>query len=1038
VVDRIGGEVRKTVTVLFCDITGSTSLGEQLDPESLRGLMSRFFEEMQVVLERHGGTVEKYIGDAVMAVFGIPVVHEDDALRAVRAAVEMRDALASLNKEFERDRGVTIESRIGVNTGDVVAGDASARQSLVTGDAVNVAARLEQAAAPGEILMGAPTMQLVRDAVVAEPVEPLTLKGKTGTVAAFRLADVGRGALGVTRRLDTPMVGRTRELDALREAFARAAQDRSCVLATILGVPGVGKSRLIEEFLAGLPEASTIVRGQCLSYGDGITYWPVVEMLTAAAGVLDADDPAEIRSKIEALLGVTNEAAIASERLAEFLGLAGATASPEETHWAIRRLFEALAVERPLVAVFDDIHWAEPGLLDLIEHVAEWTRDAPILLVCPARPELRDVRPDWGGEATATTLILDPLSQDESDQLIAALLGRSDTPATVAARVMESAEGNPLFVEQMVAMLIDDGLVRQDADGWVVTGDLSNLTVPPTIAGLLQARLDRLAPEEQRVIERGSVEGRIFHWGSVTDLSSDLDPGEVGRHLMALRRRDLIGPEQALFGGSEAFRFRHALIRDAAYERIPKRTRSELHAGHARWLERTAGERLPEFEEVLAYHLEQAALLRSELGPLDEHGRELAAEAARHLEMGGRRAVARGDMRAASTLLARTVGLMDEEDPDRVDVLVLLGTAATQTGDLKGARSALDEGLAASTRMGDRRREIGARLARFQLLNATQPEGVTAQIEREAKAAIPVLEELDDDEGLARAWNSVCEVGLMWCHASEIEHASERAADHAERAGNRAALSDALSWRMFAPWLGMASPAEGIRRCQEVQARAPDDRLLEAIAAYVEGSCDGMLGHFDEGRRKHRRAKAILVDLGVKLNIGGMSMYAASLEAMAGDLEAAERVHREGTAVLESIGEVGYLSTHLGYHARVLFALGRFDDAVEKTDLAERLGASDDVASQTMWRQLRAKLLAREGHAVTAIALAEEAVAMTHGTDCWDTLSMAFEDLGDVYSLVGRRDDAILSLEKALDVCERKGAVAAVELIRWKLDAAGD
>ena len=288
--DHPGGEVRKTVTVLFCDVTGSTSLGEQLDPESLRNLMSRFFEEMRAVLERHGGTVEKFIGDAVMAVFGIPAVHEDDALRAVRAAADMRDALASLNKELERDRGVTIASRIGVNTGDVVAGDAAAQQSLVTGDAVNVAARLEQAAAPGEILIGAPTMSLVRDAVVAEPVEPLVLKGKAEPVDAFRLVEVGAGILGVARRLDTPMVGRASELDALREALGRAIRDRSCVLATILGAPGVGKSRLTREFLQGIQDA-TVIRGQCLSYGDGITYWPVVEMLTAVAEVVDTDAP---------------------------------------------------------------------------------------------------------------------------------------------------------------------------------------------------------------------------------------------------------------------------------------------------------------------------------------------------------------------------------------------------------------------------------------------------------------------------------------------------------------------------------------------------------------------------------------------------------------------------------------------------------------------------------------------------------------------------------------------------------------------------
>ncbi len=586
-------------------------------------------------------------------------------------------------------------------------------------------------------------------------------------------------------------------------------------------------------------------------------------------------------------------------------------------------------------------------------------------------------------------------------------------------------------------MLIDDGLVRPDRDALVTAGDLSKLAVPPTIAGLLQARLDRLTPDEQRVIERGSVEGRVFHWGSVTELSSDLAPSDVGRHLMSLRRRDLIGPEQALFGGSEAFRFNHALIRDAAYERIPKRTRSELHEGHARWLERTAGERVAEFEEVLAYHLEQAYRLRSDLGPIDDRGRELAAEAAQRLETSSHRAVARGDMRAASMMLDRAAGLMDEDDPHRIDVLILLGTAVTQAGDLDRARTALDEGLFTSTRMGDRRREIRARLARLQLLTATQPEGVTAQIEREARAAIPILEELGDDEGLARAWNSVCEVALMWCHASDIEHASERAVDHAERAGDRAALSDALSWQMFAAWLGMAAPDEGIRRCREARARAPDDRLLEAIAGYVEGSCDGMLGRFDEGRSKHRRANAILVDLGVKLNIGGMSQWAGSLEAMAGDLEAAERVHREGTEVLESIGEIGYLSTHLGYHARVLYELGRFDEAAEKTDLAERLGASDDVATQTLWRQLRAKLLAREGDEDAAVALAMEAAAMTEGTDCWDTLSTAFEDLGEVYALVGRNDDAVRAYGKALDVCERKGAIVVADNLRAKVAGLG-
>ncbi|HUF58652.1 MAG TPA: adenylate/guanylate cyclase domain-containing protein [Actinomycetota bacterium] len=1036
-VDRSGGEVRKTVTVLFCDITGSTSLGEQLDPESLRSLMSRFFEEMQVVLERHGGTVEKYIGDAVMAVFGIPSVHEDDALRAVRAATEMRDSLASLNKELERDRGVAIQSRIGVNTGDVVAGDSAARQSLVTGDAVNVAARLEQAAGPGEILIGSPTMSLVRDAVIGEPVEPLTLKGKTGAVAAFRLVEVGRDSLGVTRRLDTPMVGRARELDALREAFARATADSSCVLATILGAPGVGKSRLVEEFLAGLPEESTIVRGQCLSYGDGITYWPVVEMLTGVASILDSDGPAEVRPKIDALLRGAEDAAIASERLAEFLGLAGATASPEETNWAIRKLFEALASDRPLIAAFEDIHWAEPGLLDLIEHVAEWTRDAPILLVCPARPELREVRPGWGGQAMATTLLLEPLSQNESDQLIAGLLGRSDTPLTVAARVMEAAEGNPLFVEQMVAMLIDDGLVRPETDGWVVTGDLSHLTVPPTIAGLLQARLDRLTPEEQRVIERGAVEGRVFHWGSVTDLSSDLAPGDVGRHLMALHRRDLIGPEQALFGGSEAFRFRHALIRDAAYERIPKRVRSQLHEGHARWLERIAAERLPEFEEVLAYHLEQAAALRSELGPLDDHGRELAGEAAVRLASGGRRAVARGDLLGASKLFDRAVALMDTDDPVRIDLLERLGTAAIHAGALERAKSAFDEASETSSRQGDRRREIRARLAQLLLRSQMEPEGATELLKREAEKAIPVLEELGDDEGLARAWSALSEVGLMWCRASDIETASERAAFHAQRAGDRAALPDVALSRMVAPFLGMARPEEGIQRCEEIRAWLPEDRFIGAMADMLEGGCLGQLGLFEEGRRQQRRALEVVLDLGQKLWVGRVSMNASWLEILAGDLEAAEGFLRRGMEMLGSIRELGSRSTLAADLAHVLYEQGRFEDAAEMIGVSENLGASDDLVNQVTARGIRAKLLAREERTEEAIAVVDEAVSMTKGIDFWDTLSGTFENLAEVYRLAGRRDDAIAALGRALDVCERKGAVPAVERIRAKLDAVG-
>jgi class 3 adenylate cyclase/tetratricopeptide (TPR) repeat protein len=1025
--------VRKTVTVVFCDVTGSTSMGEQLDPESLRRVMSRYFEEMETVIERHGGAVEKFIGDAVMAVFGIPAVHEDDALRAVRAAAEMRDALETLNEELERDRGVSLASRIGVNTGEVVAGDPATGQALVTGDAVNVAARLEQAAAPGEILIGEATLRLVPDAVVAEPMAPLVAKGKAAPVAAYRLAHVTPGVAGVTRHLDVPMVGRARELQLLRDAFDGTARERRCRLATLLGAAGVGKSRLTEEFVAEREGDAVVARGQCLSYGDGITYWPVVEMLTSVADIAEDDDPEQVRAKLRAIVGSSPGSSIVTERLAQFLGVIDAAAAPEETHWAVRKLFEVLAERRPLVAVFEDIHWAEPALLDLIEHVTERSTGAPILLLCTARPEFLDERATWGGRPDATSVLLEPLSGEECAEMIANLLGGSDRPAAAARRIVETAEGNPLFVEQTVAMLIDEGSLRKDGDRWTIAGDLATVRIPPTIAGLLEARLDRLAPDERAVIERASVEGRVFHWGSVTALSTDLSPDEVSRHLRALVRRDLIGPHEAVFGGSEAFRFRHALIRDAAYERMPKETRAGLHEQHAAWLEHVAGEHAGEFEEVLAYHFEQAFRLRAELGPVDERGRQLAAEASRRLASSGRRAMDRGDVGAAANLLGRAVAVLDLDDPIRTDLLVRLGTAYREGGDRERAKAALDEALEASRQAGDERMEIRARLAGLYLLYVYEPEGVTERMKRTAEEAIPILERLGDDEGLSMAWRTLCEVGLMGCRAADIEAAAERAALHAERAGDRAGLTDANAWLVLVPSLGMMPPEAGILRCREMRARLPDDRTVEAYASMIEGLCEAMLGRFDEARAKQRHGLEILVDLGMTVTLGGMSIGVGNVEMLADDVAAAERKFREGIELLDSIGEKGYLSTHAAYLAQALYRQDRLDECHEMTRLAERTGASDDIPTQVIWRQVRAKVLARRGQVEEALSLAEEAVALNDGTDSWDIRSDALVDLGEVYELAGRRDDAVRVTRAALDLYERKGVVPVIERTRSRL-----
>src|SRR4051794_83588 len=461
--EPVAGEIRKTVTVLFCDVVGSTLLGEQLDPESVRRVMTRFYDGMRSVLERHGGTVEKYIGDAVMGVFGLPVLHEDDALRAVRAAAEMRSALAKLNEELRTSLGVELQIRIGVNTGEVVTGNSG---SPVLGDAINVAARLEQTAAPGDVLLGRQTYALVRDAVSVDDGRALSLKGKAEPVTGYRLIDVelraGRDDHGAPA-----FVGREREVRDLREAFDESVRHSLCVLLTVLGSAGVGKSRLAEEFTHSVSADASVVRGRCLPYGDGITFWPVAEMVRDACDI-GIDEPRDAaREKIARVLDGIDDAETIVDGVAAVAGIVETSTGMQETFWAIRRFLESLQRERPLVVLFDDIHWAEPVFLDLVEYLASSSRDARITLLCLARPELLELRPAWIGlEPTARTLMLSPLAPEESATLIADLLGTSPLDTPDRDRIVEAAEGNPLFLEEMLRMLEDDGLLSNDGGVW--------------------------------------------------------------------------------------------------------------------------------------------------------------------------------------------------------------------------------------------------------------------------------------------------------------------------------------------------------------------------------------------------------------------------------------------------------------------------------------------------------------------------------------------------------------------------------------------
>ena len=670
-------DTRKTITVVFVDVVGSTALGERLDPESLRVVMGRYFQEMSTVVQRHGGTVEKFIGDAVMAVFGIPVVHEDDALRAVRAAVEMRGALTPLNEELERDHGVRIQVRIGVNTGEVVAGQSVGEQRFATGDAVNVAARLEQAAEPDEILIGGSTHRLVRDAVIAESVEPLALKGKVQAVAAARLLAVA-GVAG--RRLGSPIVGRDDELAFLARAFDRVVSEQTCCLMTVLGSAGVGKSRLIQEFLRRRSDEATVLRGRCLSYGDGITFWPIKSVITEAAGLTGEESPESAQAKIRSLVETAPDADLIVDRVADAVGVAESVPGQRGTAWAVGRFFEELAGRRPLVVVFDDIHWGERTFLDLVEAVGGRASDAPILLLCMARPDLLELRPDWGERVLdASRLSLAPLSSSASEQLVTNLLSTSPITPSVRRRVTEVAEGNPLFVEEMVAMLVDEGLSRQRPE----------LSLPPTIQALLGARLDRLAREDRALLERGSVEGKVFHRGAVVELSPPDERPEVDERLRRLLEREFLQPGRAGFVGEQAFRFRHQLLRDVAYESLPKTLRSDLHEGFADWLEGMAANRAEEFDEILGHHLQQAYTFRSDIGPVDERGRALAARAGDRLGSAGSRAYARGDVAGTRTLLARALTLLPEDGAVRVDLVRKLDDARFELGEYGKRRVSL-------------------------------------------------------------------------------------------------------------------------------------------------------------------------------------------------------------------------------------------------------------------------------------------------------------------------------------------------------------
>ncbi|MBA3263163.1 MAG: AAA family ATPase [Thermoleophilaceae bacterium] len=1028
-------EQRKTVTVVFCDLVGSTSLGEHLDSESLKRVMASYFAAMRSALERHGGTVEKFIGDAVVAVFGVPTLREDDALRAVRAAAEMRTALATLNEELWRRWGVELRTRTGVNTGEVVASDPSRGESFVVGDAVNVAARLEQSAPVGEILLGATTYRLVRDEVTARQVAPLALKGKAEKVHAVQLLEAAPGGRAAARRLDSPLVGREPELGQLEEAFERVCEARRCELLPVVGAAGVGKSRLVREFVGRVGSSATVLEGRCLPYGEGITFWPLSEVVKEGAGIREGESREEAQAKIASLLPGDLESAGVATRIAAAIGLAATVSTPEETFWAARQLFESLAARLPLLIVFDDVHWAEPTFLDLVEYLGEHVRDRSLLVLLLARPELREARPKLAQTNGFRPVVLKPLAEGDSERLILQLLGEASLATEVSQRITTAAQGNPLFVEELLRMLVDQGLLRRTKGNWDGDPKLSEIPIPPTIQALLGARLDRLGEGERAVIEAAAVVGQEFWPAAAAELTPHLSATDVDIHLTALSGKELIHRGGVSFANEGAYRFSHILVRDAAYAGLLKEARAELHERFATWLEEKSGARHYEYEEILGYHLEQAFLYRQQLAPLDDSGRALARRASGRLRAAAERALARGDMPAATNLLERAAALLMTGDPRRRELELQLGLALCELGDIARAEGVLAETAAAAAAGGDRALELRCLLERSYWRLATGLDASIGDVRRVAEQAIPALEAVGDEAGLARAWGHLAFVQSAACSWAETAKSLERGLEHARRAADGQQETELLWQLTGALHYGPQPVEEGIRRFHaalhhDVQSAGRSGMHVgvttrAAVEATGLAGLEAMRGNADEARMLVGRAKAILEELGQRLKLAELGQLAGWVELLCGAPAAAEAELRRSYEALEEMGEQGYLSTTAGLLSEAVLEQGRYAEAEQLSRAAELSSAGDDVVSHVLWRGTRARALALRGELEPAESLARAAVRLAGQSDDLNLHADRLMDLADVLRVGGRIGEAEDAVSEAVALYEAKGNLAS-------------
>ena len=1001
--------VRKPVTVLCAELRAASSSGEGLDPEALGVVLARAQTILSATLERYGGKLAAVASERILGVFGVPTLHEDDALRAAQAALDSRRALQAEAAVLERERGLRLRVRIGLATGEALVSGSD--PSGFAGGSVARAVELAESAAAGEILVSEQTRELAPGALEVEP---------AGS-GRLRLLAVRTGARPLPVRLDAPLIDRLRELDRLNEAFASAQREREPVVATVLGEAGIGKTRLVHELAVRVAEEATVLTGRCLPYGEGITFWPLRELVHQAGAGQEAQE------ELEALLQDEADAVRVAERLAGALGPSGQLAlDAAEIFWAARRLLETLARRRPLLVVFEDLHWAEPTFLDLVESVAAQAGRS-LLLLCLARPELLEQRPAWAASAARPVVIkLEPLAGDDAAALLLALTGPPPGAPGVTSeakreRLLEAAGGNPLFLEQLAASL---GEQRIGEGG---------LPLPATIQALLAARLELLGPGERAVLWRAAIVGKDFSLHAIAELLPAEARRLLGRHLQALIAKGLVQARPSGGRAGEDFNFRHILVQQAAYRAIPKSLRAELHERFAGWLERLAGERASDYDEILGYHLEQAVRYRGELAPANEEVRALARRAAGCLEAAGVRAHARGDVSAAVRLLEPASSLVERGDPTLARVLTGLGAALMEAGRLDRAAGALEDAQRVASVAGDQHLWAHARVQQLFLGLQVDVQPATAAAARLLPSVLGVFEANGDQLGLCQAWRLQAAVRWIQANSAAAEDAWQRAAVHARRAGDERQLTEILGWMASAAMWGPTPAAEGIRRCERYLAEVGGRRTGEAVVLnHLAGLC-AMQGQVARAHELLARGRAIFYDLGATMT-SAVTHPASFVAMLTGDAAAAETHLRRDYDSLQRMGEKGYLATTAAFLAQAIAAQGRRDEAERFIAVSRAAAAGEDFSAQIVSQGLLARILATRGRLAEAEELAHAAVALAKRTDFLNQHADALLELAQVLTAAARVSEARAAVGTALDLYTRKGNLLAAERARQRLE----